>query len=808
MDSRRSQIAVDQGVIRANIEAYLRSNGRNEAVAAKFVTAAGKGHCSGISPLWLYAKWLQTQPKRYFPKKNPDEQSVAIPRDDYDWFKSTVELISNWQEPEMEIQIQLNRLAKLSYREAMARLEELSKTKPQEATRLRKLMEDNKQIDRFISHISFFFDSFEYLSISNIKLNSLLQDTREERSLKQEYSIASLFTRNQVRQLLETENIIQEGKLILVTSHNHSTALFKTREGYYYFDPNSKTGEVFARSADEVAKLIFDANFSDHTAASLVKYDNPYPLIFNMFSFDETISKPYPTQKEVLDRINPALVPILNRDLYLIPGFPRDLSGLSMAAKSGCIESVQYFLDRGCDINITDEVGYSPLRYAAYYGHFDIVKMLLNRGAIVKASDFHTSIELFILALRNGDLETAKRFETEVDGRIVLSTAIIRGYIDIVTYLLAKGTDFTATDTTKKTPMIYAVQYGNTDILRLLLDKHRSKFGQANLDERIYDGKTMLILAIEQGNIGTVVELLTQGADFTVADSKGKNPLMHAVLYGNYDVIQMLLRAYKDKSIEVDLGSLGLTYKDRQKIFMKAVKNAAHEIAKLFLPQVKADSFKRLLDNIGKVSWGIILRILTAVAFTIAVVLLMGVVALALKTLGVIASNTYYGILSNSLLPIAVCDFLVFIVAVFDRLGSPFKDLSPIAKINACIKLAETEIEKEEMEPMKVPHKDAQIAASSTVSVKGKERAIEETEVFEPDSSRHRRTLIELMANPMPTSESPKQEVPAETLSSSIVSASTSRFGFFESPGVKLQEKVRKDGAADEKRSESPTSQK
>ena len=50
-------------------------------------------------------------------------------------------------------------------------------------------------------------------------------------------------------------------------------------------------------------------------------------------------------------------------------------------ASLGNVGRVKNALATGCDVNDTDEIGYTALHAAALNGHFDIVKLLVEHGA-------------------------------------------------------------------------------------------------------------------------------------------------------------------------------------------------------------------------------------------------------------------------------------------------------------------------------------------------------------------------------------------------------------------------------------------
>jgi hypothetical protein len=96
--SGETSVRVNQDKILENLHSYLIANHRDK----DFVKLLIEGYCSGISSLWVYSKWLQTQPQEV---SKPDEpQDIpALPRHDYQWFKSTVESIVRWDGEEGEV---------------------------------------------------------------------------------------------------------------------------------------------------------------------------------------------------------------------------------------------------------------------------------------------------------------------------------------------------------------------------------------------------------------------------------------------------------------------------------------------------------------------------------------------------------------------------------------------------------------------------------------------------------------------------------------------------------------------------------
>ena len=96
--------------------------------------------------------------------------------------------------------------------------------------------------------------------LGTINFIEVLKQHTKKLKLTREYSLASLFTYKQLEQVLKDNTIIQDHKLILVSSHNHSTAIFKDGKDYYYYDPNQHSGEIQTSSLKNIAQFIFQAN--------------------------------------------------------------------------------------------------------------------------------------------------------------------------------------------------------------------------------------------------------------------------------------------------------------------------------------------------------------------------------------------------------------------------------------------------------------------------------------------------------------------------------------------------------------------
>ena len=97
-------------------------------------------------------------------------------------------------------------------------------------------------------------------------------------------------------------------------------------------------------------------------------------------------------------------------------------------------------------VNQANAEGFTPLGLAAFFGHVDAVKVLLDHGATVNEED-------------------RSRF-----GNTALDAAVAANHADVVRVLLAAGAESNVRDSADYTPLHKAAQNGNLEVVRLLVD--------------------------------------------------------------------------------------------------------------------------------------------------------------------------------------------------------------------------------------------------------------------------------------------------------------------------------------------------
>jgi hypothetical protein len=135
-----------------------------------------------------------------------------------------------------------------------------------------------------------------------------------------------------------------------------------------------------------------------------------------------------------------------------------------------------FFIKAGANVNKVDETRCTLLNWATFWGHKDIVELLLNAGADVNTQDENGETPLMFAVHKGKDMvENLINAGADVNkadnaGQVPLCRAALAGYKDIVELLLNAGADVNTQTENGETPLQWAVYKGHKDIVELLLN--------------------------------------------------------------------------------------------------------------------------------------------------------------------------------------------------------------------------------------------------------------------------------------------------------------------------------------------------
>jgi uncharacterized protein len=171
--------------------------------------------------------------------------------------------------------------------------------------------------------------------------------------------------------------------------------------------------------------------------------------------------------------------------------------------------------------NATDDAGVPAARLAVYHGRPEIAAALAEAGAELQIWDGAALGRLEIVEAAHKRWGEFILNDYSRDGHTPLGLAAFFGHEDIARWLIEKGADVHAVSQNpmRVQPLHSAVAGNHTEIARLLL----AAGADANAEQQ--DGFRPLHAAAQNGNAELVALLLEYGADPSLADARGRTAL-------------------------------------------------------------------------------------------------------------------------------------------------------------------------------------------------------------------------------------------------------------------------------------------
>ena len=245
---------------------------------------------------------------------------------------------------------------------------------------------------------------------------------------------------------------------------------------------------------------------------------------------------------------------------------------LFYAARTGYEAAVKKLLDRrDVDLNLQDVHGRTPLSYAVEFGHENIVNLFLGReDAHADPKDVYEWTPLSYAVqegLENGLRKLLKRSDVRANrkdscGRTPLWLALAFNHEVIGKVLLEQpGVDLHQRHKYSERKLLHlACVYGMEAIVKLLLERN------AEVDARDIKGRTPLSLASQEGLVNIVQLLLSRSAKPNLKGENGEAPILMAMgseiltgphnLNSRKEVVEILLQRIGVKVVLEDINAL------------------------------------------------------------------------------------------------------------------------------------------------------------------------------------------------------------------------------------------------------------
>ncbi|NBP01984.1 MAG: ankyrin repeat domain-containing protein [Proteobacteria bacterium] len=236
---------------------------------------------------------------------------------------------------------------------------------------------------------------------------------------------------------------------------------------------------------------------------------------------------------------------LLDQGVSIFTKTPKGSSLITVAADAGYPKIFYYLMKKGleCDVNHENSEGITPLMLAAQGGHFEIVRALLIKGALVEpkcklgvdalflAVDFGNLPVAQLLLAHNASVDTCNK-----DLNTPLMVASDRSDEAMVELLLQYKARVDLANEVGFTAFIYAAQAGNRKIANLLLKHGADPFVKSK------NGLTAFIIACQRGNQQIAQLLFNLNPKIVNFQTNyGATALFYAAHDGHADVVQWLL---------------------------------------------------------------------------------------------------------------------------------------------------------------------------------------------------------------------------------------------------------------------------
>ena len=223
-------------------------------------------------------------------------------------------------------------------------------------------------------------------------------------------------------------------------------------------------------------------------------------------------------------------------------------SGLHCASFFGIVELVTALMDNKVrEINRRDWIGVTPLLWAAWNGHEEVVRFLLGQENISPdRSDRQGRTPLWRAA--SGGHEGAVRLllkQRDVDpnsqdktGETPLQSAVLNRHVGVVKLLIgSEDVNLNCPNKEGQTALWLAAVLGTEEVVKILLERE-----DIDLNCRDNGGRTPLQMASILGKEGVVKTLLgREDTNLNCRDSGGRTPLQTASILGKEGVVKTLL---------------------------------------------------------------------------------------------------------------------------------------------------------------------------------------------------------------------------------------------------------------------------
>jgi len=272
---------------------------------------------------------------------------------------------------------------------------------------------------------------------------------------------------------------------------------------------------------------------------------------------------------------------------------------LSWAAFHGHLELVQYLVNQGADIEAQNGDGCRPLHAVAINNHKEIARYIIEEGAVIEATCWRFGTTPLDTAAHDGSPDVlqfliSRGANVDTDASFPpLHYVAGAGFASLVDLMLAKGAPVNEADPNGKTPLHYAAAAGYQSQGEQMARKiYVAPRHEASIDPEKWPREPLLV----------VESLLASGADVNAKSGFAETPLHVAAEAGRPEIARLLLRhgAQPNARERYELTPLFFAVKHGRESMVRlllehgADVNAAHRLGWTPLSEAAGNGYVRL----------------------------------------------------------------------------------------------------------------------------------------------------------------------------------------------------------------------
>ncbi len=462
---------VNHGNVITKLIDYCHTNSLGfETSGYSFIKEARKGLCSGFCELVSYGIFLE------------GVSDKIMSCDDWAWINEVCALLDTWDPDKNEINGEK-----------------------------RDFTEKEKQdIERLMQHLVFLHNVQTVMpSVGYGETSQLIADTRQ-RQFNNFFRIGGEFSKEGIQSIL---NALVQAEIPQAENKNeprffhikincfkpllHEISIIKRNNEIIYYDPENVSGPIKIKDTRDLSDLLF--------RSYKCAVDDLPLLSLRVFGLGKRPDFPQESEIWRTKEVEHKSTSMINLEKKKDPAtvYPPHMitllkrsesetalnTPLHIAALSGSIASVQYYLQRGVNVNaLNKQVSQSfqsPLSVAVTNNYPDVVEMLLYAKADVTPEVFISAVLrnnldiVKLLSARNKDIVNAK----DEEDRYPILCAIANGSVEMTKLLLEANAQINTLY-----PIKLAILAGHVDILReLLIHQNMSQENANKIFEYAFD---------------------------------------------------------------------------------------------------------------------------------------------------------------------------------------------------------------------------------------------------------------------------------------------------------------------------------